>query len=504
MPRRHRWLLAVLLLWPGAVGAQTASQTVVVRRVEVTGSTLPQSELADATERFVGARLDRAGLQRVADAVSARYSVSDVAFFTVTVPSQDFAAGTVRLVVYEGFVEAVELHGDMHRNAGLAAAYGRRLAAERPLRRSKLERYVSFLRDVAGLTPDLKLLPGDRPGALCLSIALESPRPKFTLAVDNQGEPRLDRIELQAGATFYGLLRDGERTQLSYLTTTTMDRLQFVALSDSEVLDDDGTVARIGASFLRTRPQGTAGAGEAKTLQAAVAHTFLRSSGEDLTASFGLDVSRASDATYGAFHSSDRLRVLRALVSYAFSDADRDFALTAATGFGLDDFGAAIGPGFAGTAGFRKLALQATLNRALDAALVLRLKAVAQYGADRLPSSELYTFGGADIGAGFAPASISGDSAAGARVEIGYRAPWLPFRSGEFYADADGGASWLRVRPPWPTRYAALASVGGGLRLAFGETAALDLGAALGVVADAPWLRRGDWRFAFALRTQTD
>ncbi|HEY0106127.1 MAG TPA: hypothetical protein VGB91_08595 [Rhizomicrobium sp.] len=60
------------------------------------------------------------------------------------------------------------------------------------------------------------------------------------------------------------------------------------------------------------------------------------------------------------------------------------------------------------------------------------------------------------------------------------------------------------MRPPWPTRYAALASAGGGLRLAYGDAAALDLGAALGIVADAPWLRRGDWRFSFALRAQTD
>ncbi|HEY0105526.1 MAG TPA: POTRA domain-containing protein, partial [Rhizomicrobium sp.] len=441
-----RWFLAFLLLLPAGARAQTAMGT-VVRRVEVAGSTLPPSALANATAPFVGTRLDRAGLQHLADALSARYSGSDVALYTVTVPDQDLAAGTVRLAVYEGFVEAVETHGDTRRSADLVAAYGKRLAAERPLRKSTLQRYVSFLRDIAGITADVAILRGDRPGAVRLSVRIETASRKFTLAIDNQGQTRLGPVELQMGAEFYGLLRDGERTQLSYLASAMARRLQFVALSDSQVLDDDGTVLRADLSFLRTRPQGAVGVGEAKAAQLAIAHTFLRNFDDELTASLGLDVSRASNATYGAFHSSDRLRTLRMLVSYVSSDADSYAAVTAGAGIGIDDFGAAVGPGFAGIPGFHKLTLQAVLNRALDDHLVLRLKAVAQYGADRLPSSELYTFGGSDIGAAFAPASVSGDSAAGARVELGYRAPWL--RGGELYAAVDDGAGWLRVRPPW-------------------------------------------------------
>ena len=189
--------------------------------------------MVDAITRpFVGKDVDRKGLQRITDALSALYAQSDIALYTVTVPGQDFAGGVLRIQVYEGYVEHVELHGETSGDLDLMKSYAEHLTAERPLHKSTLQRYVSMMRDVAGVTLDVQMMRGEEPGAALMSVGVTTVDHKFSFGLGDQGTSALGLYQIQADAEFYSLLREGEVTHLTVSVPTVFERYQFVALTE--------------------------------------------------------------------------------------------------------------------------------------------------------------------------------------------------------------------------------------------------------------------------------
>lgn len=499
-------VLAPVQAPPQGAAPAAAFVPFTLRRVEVAGSSLLPEELAAATQSFVGTSIDGAALSRLTQALSALYAGSDIALYTILVPGQNFAGGDLQVVVQEGYVEHVELHGETGGDFDLIKSYGEKLVAEKPLRKSTLQRYVSFMRDVQGVTPDVQLLRGTEPGATLMSIGITTTSHKLSFAIDDQGTEALGRIQLETDAEFYSLLREGDVTRLTLSAPTQFNRFQYIALTQSQPLDGDGTTAQVGASYLRTRPKGVAIDGNAQTLQLVVSHAFVRSFDENLIASVSVDGLNASDATIGNLLSTDRTRAARFVVSYSLGTPDSFLQLTTNGSLGLAVLGARIDSAFGGDRAFRKAGLQALFNQRLSDELTLRVRAVGQYAGNRLPSSEVYALGGADIGAAFPTASVFGDSVAGGRVELGYAAPWMPqlVAGTEVYAFADGAVAWLRARPNVPAQQFDIASAGGGIRLHIGTLTTLDVEGATGIIADAPGLHTGDWRVSFALTTKAD
>ncbi|MEJ1970752.1 MAG: POTRA domain-containing protein [Rhizomicrobium sp.] len=182
---------------------------VVARDIRIEGSSLPQARLDAAARPFVGRRLDRAQLQRLTDALSALYAGSDIGLYNVHVPAQSFAGGKLAISVEEGFIDAVEVAGDAGGAAALVAAYGRRLTAERPLRRSTFERIAALLRAIPGAAVTLDLKPGPEPGGMRLLVGVRATDHLFGFGLDNRGIPALGAVQLQASADLYGLFGDG-------------------------------------------------------------------------------------------------------------------------------------------------------------------------------------------------------------------------------------------------------------------------------------------------------
>ncbi len=322
-----------------------------------------------------------------------------------------------------------------------------------------------------------------------VEIGLARTAPRIAVTLDNQGMPQLGRLQVQAEADFHGVLRDGDTTVLAAAAPVRLSGFQYIALSQSTPLDGDGTAALAATSYLHARPAGAAE--EAATLQLGVSHIFVRDFDSALAGSLGID------ALDNAVHhvSVENVRALRLALSYVRGEPNQMLSLSAGAGFGVAGLGAKIAGTFPGDRTFRKLTLQAALARRLDDDFILRLHGVAQYAASRLPPSELYLFGGSNIGAAYDPAALFGDSALGGRAELGYRLP-----SGrELYAFLDGGEAWLRARPGFAAWQGGLASAGGGILLSLGSRGTLDIAAAAAMPARGP-----DVRLSFALRAETD
>jgi hemolysin activation/secretion protein len=377
------------------------------------------------------------------------------------------------------------------------------LLAEHPLTRSTFQRYLSLIRDIPGLSVEAKLLRGNAPGAVRLLLVLSQRKWHVALSADDQGSNPLGRVQVQAKASLYGLLREGEETSLTVAVPTVVRRLQYVGLSEQQPLDDDGTMAQAMFGYLRTQPEFPSPSGTAKNLQFLVSHPFLRGYDENLYLSASVDGIDSSNATLGEIVANERIRAFRLSGVYSSATAASAFGFSASLNSGLDVFGARTTDPGLGDVGFKKVVAQASYNRLLGEEWVARLRASVQLAFDRLPVSELYALGGGDFGRAFPTAAAFGDSALAGSAELGFRPSWLPelLKGSEVFGFADDGGTWYRSRFGLAAQDFHLASAGVGVRFPFHRETKLELEAANALIGDAPGMSAGGWRFVFALTT---
>jgi hemolysin activation/secretion protein len=310
-------------------------------------------------------------------------------------------------------------------------------------------------------------------------------------------------VQTQAKLSLYSLLREGEETSLTVGLPLEVGRFQYVAFSESQPLDDDGTQAQAAFGYLRTRPRHPSPSGAAKTLQVLVSHPLIRSFDENLYLTGSVDGIDSSNATLGEIVANERIRAVRLGAAYSSTAPDSAFAVSASMNFGLNVLGAhTTNPAFAQT-DFKKLVAQASYNRLLATDWVVRLRAATQLAFERLPVSELYALGGANFGRAFASAAALGDAALAGSAELAWRPQGLPdlLNGSEIFGFAEDGGTWYRARAGFAAQDFHLASAGLGVRIPVRKQTRLEFSAANGLVADAPGIFAGRWRFGFTLTT---
>jgi len=474
----------------------------ILKGVQIQGTSLDPKILSDAAAPYVGRMTDEKVIAEIAQRISDAYAnAGDVALYTVTVPGQDFSGGTLRLIVTEGYIEHVDVHGDTDKDVSRVVAMAQKLTAEHPLRRSTLERYLSLIRDLPGLTVDAQLLRGDAPGAVKLSLGLKQKRYNVALSLNDAGNSLLGRWQGQADVSLYNLFREGEQTTVSFGTSTLFDRYQYYAISHSETLNDDGLRGAVSYGYLHTRVPSSSLTGDAQTLQFAASYPLIRSYDENLSLTGSLDGIDSSNALLGLAIANEDIRAARLSANYSLTDPRSALAIGGSINFGLGIFGARVTNPATETPDFRKLVVQASYNHLLGDEWVVRLRGVSQLAFDKLPVSELYALGGPDFGRAFLQATALGDSALAESIEIGFDPKSLsgPWNGIEIFGFADNGDTWYRARSPSPSIHETLASAGGGIRLPIGTKTKLELSVAKALSAEGPGLKSGAWRFLFGV-----
>lgn len=479
----------------------------VLKTVEISGASLSTDRLTAATKPFIGQTIDTAALEKITDAVAAAYTHSKIAFYSVVAPTQDFADGVLKLTVLEGYIEHVDIQGDVTGDLSLVETYASKMTLERPLTRATWQRYLSLIRDVAGLTVDVQLLRGDAPGATRLVLKLTQKKVKLGLSVNNGGSAYLGRTQIEGDATFYDATREGEQQNLTLEVPTDVRQFQYVAAGAVEPIGAEGTTALLNLGYLHTQPKGTTLTGEAESMQFAVNHPLLRDFEQSLYATADFDGLNSSNALIGQTTTSERVRALRFSGVYALAKTDDFVSLSAALSLGINGLGARVASPLTAVSDFHKLDLQAAFDRLLVPHWIVRLRAGGQLAGERLPNSELYALGGPDFGRAFPAATIVGDQGLAGSAELAWRPESLPLdflkTGSEVFAYLDGGEARQLRRGPFVGREFDLASAGTGVRLAVFEHSSLELQLSRQLdVPSALGLRRS-WELEFAIRTQS-
>lgn len=491
---------------PGpSVAAQAApAPGVALGRVRVVGSSVP-ARLEEAWKPFTGRRLDAPTIQAVAQAISAAYAEGDIAFYTIEVPNQDFAGGVLTVRVTEGHLTQVAIDGQTKsKSARLVRRYAARMTAEKPLKRSSMERYMSLIREIPGLTVEARLLQAKTPGGVILSLDLKQQRVRSEVVISNRGSIRLGRTQVQAGLMLSGVATPGDQLRLSFGAPTEFDPFQYYGLGYTTRIGDDGLTLTTSLAHLVTRPTDSPISGEATSAGLTLSYPLKRGYRENVYVSLGLDGQNSDNAAFGRSIFSDHTRALRGSASWSKASAKRVAAANATASFGLDVLDAEADERLTDI-DFIKLNSQVGLDQALGQEWVVRLKGVVQASDGRLPGSEQFSLGGDQFGRAFPSAHVIGDYGGAASAEVGWRPKALiprRLKGSEVYGFTDYGVATSRSRlfDLLPERTRDLSSVGVGVRANFVDKVVVGLEAAKAV--DSPYEEGDPWRLLVNWRSR--
>lgn len=496
----------------GAVPAEAPRQplaeplAITAREITVAGpDPIGAAATAEARAALIGRSIGRTEILAIAEQVRAAYAASGYALVTVTLDALDAERGLIRYGVAVGFVDQVRIDGqtegaDLDRLRHFAA----RIVADRPLRRATLERYILLANDLAGRRVGSRFepLPG-RHDAVRLVLVVERVPPQIGISVNNLGGGALDRVQAGVSFTVNGLFTEGDRTRIAYGFPPDLRRYTYLTAAHTRPLGYDGLTLTASIGHLITRPtSNNALDGTATAASLQLAYPLVRAQEHNLSLAVSLDLFESDQALLGQLNSSEGTRVLRAAAIYTHvpPEGTSSTVLRAVASQGLDLLGARQDIGFAyGDPDFTKFSFLAAHNRSFfENAIVLRTRLLGQVASDRLPASELFTYGGAELGRAFDPGTLAGEAAIGGSVHLAVpiaflaRLPAVSY--GEVYGFADGAEVWRRVAGFRDLRdRAASAGFGVGLRIA--EQGQLNLELARQVIQPRYTRTSGGWRF---------
>jgi len=458
--------------------APTAALHVVLAGVVIEGNTVfDAAALASTYEDALARDVDLAAIDLILQRITAKYRDQGYFLSRAVAPPQSLERGILRIRVVEGYVERVTFSGADSR-AHRLQRYFADVTAARPLRLATLERAILLVNDLPGLHVAPALTPIDEEaGRYALTLALDYRPVEGFAALDNRGPKSLGPWEAQASVSAQSLMDDFDRALVSVFTTPAEPReLVSTELRYEHPLGSAGTRAALSAARSDVRPEGNLAPldlkGTALRYLALITHPLIRSRAQSLWLSGTFDVFDSHQHEQGAPLFNDHLRVLRAALDYAASDAlgGVNEAYGEASQ-GLSILGASRADSALlsrgnGHADFTKLAVTATRQQALGGDWSVLLGLAGQKASTPLLVSEQFPLGGARFGRAYDPAEIAGDDGIAGSLELRFgrsaQQPWL--RSYQIYGFYDLGAVW-NMGVSDTTRQQSLASAGGGFRL---------------------------------------
>ncbi len=455
---------------PGTeAAAPVAGQQALLNRVYYDGASLPAAKLDAATAPYIGRPLTQETLQNVANAISATYAKSDIAFYSVAILPQVPTGGALHVTILEGRIADYKLaKTSPSMPERLIDAQAQRLMRDKPTHKRTLERTLSLLRDIPGQTVEAGLKRTDRPDELTLDLDVKRKQVEITLNVNNNGVTNVtDGVQAQLAVAINGLLREGDSTRLSGYLPFTPGRYQFYSAGHSTPIGSNGTQLSINGAYVRTRTRDGI-EGDAKQLGIGITHPLIRSYRRNLTLSLSLDGINSEnyylDTAFGGF----RTRALRAGGAWSSIDKTGGYAVSAVVSQGLNALGTREIPGYSDKS-FRKINVQLTAVKEVGKKISIKATSRMQYSKDRLPTTERFSLGGEGAGLAFDIGTLTAESGIAAGVELSWKVlgTKTSTRGLTLFAYADGALAHTKSRDYYrlPADDYSLASAGAGVRI---------------------------------------
>ena len=439
----------------------------------------PAETLRPLYADLLGRKVSVAQVFDVANAIELRYRNAGYVTSRVIVPRQTVEDGRFKILVIEGFVSEVVYRADV----GPARAAVERLIGGliglRPVNVAEIERRLLLANDLQGLSVRGALEPSaTEVGGSVLVVQVERKAFESAATLDNRGSPYLGRTQLTGNAAWNGLGERADRFSVNLRSVLPADRSVSASLGYEALLTDQGGMFNLALLHSRSNPGRELEPLDVKSQVTAAVGTFswplIRSREQNLRAVGQLELRDVDTDIAGTAFTRDRLRIVRAGLSYDRSDSWAGItALRGTLHQGLSALGAsANGSAQAsrvnGRSDFTKVTLDVTRLQQLGERTSLMASLTSQFSRRPLLASEELGLGGSSFGRAFDDGEVSGDNGVAMTLELRHVPASLPHNvqlygyvdSGRVWA-ADGGALVARPR---------LSSAGGGARASLGGT----------------------------------
>lgn len=446
--------------------------------INVTGGTVyPETALLDLYRDRLGQEVTLSDIYEIADAIAAKYRNDGYILTQVLVPPQRISEGIVTLQVVEGYIDRIEIEGDVPEEGGLIDTYARRILASRPLNAADLERALLLMNDLPGITAKAVMIPSfEVAGASDLVLQLQFARADGFASIDNRGTRFIGPVQFQAAGGVNSLLGNYSRLEARGVVTQQTHELRYGEVALTSQIGSQGTKAVGRVTANATRPGDTLAPfdvrGQSRSLALTLSHPWIRSRRENLTLKGNFTYRYSKTEILGQQLNKDSIRVLRAGAAYDFADGWNGVNLVEVTlSQGLDCCGARE----AGAAGLGRTnakpdftigRVDAVRVQAIDSRFRVNLGASGQYALAQLPSSEQFGYGGELYGRAFDPSAITGEHGVAAKAEAVFtpRIESDLLQDYQIYGYADYGAVF-RIDALGGPSQAQGASLGVGLRV---------------------------------------
>ena len=460
--------------------------------VDFQGNTvLSNSELHALAAPYIGRQVTLDQVYELADQITAAYRAAGYILARAVVPAQRVSGGHLTLKIIEGFIDQVKIQGDAGGARDYLQAYGRRIAAIRPLTADVLERELLLASDLTGYSVRSILTPSPSvQGAADLTLVIEHKDLDVFIGADNRGSKYLGPYEALLGVYVNDPFGTGGRLGLNGVATPESGpELAYGAISFDQPLGDDGVRLFSSVSYTNTLPGGILQEldtkGRALNGDVSVSYPFIRSRDFNLSGSlsFGYhDVHSQNEVIAPLF--SDHIRSLTADVYVNGLDDWGGYSTgTVSVTQGLDILGAtekgtpvASRAGAGGT--YTRANFEVTHEQPLVDPVSIYVAGAGQtsFGSPLL-ASEQFSLGGLEYDRAFDPSEVTGDSALAGRAELRVdalaRADFLS--NVQFYGFYEGGEVWESKALPGTPEHETLISGGLGVRFELGDHLNTDL-----------------------------
>ena len=416
--------------------------TVMVSGFRISGAvSFPAEQLAALVQPWAGRRLDIAGLNEAAGAITRHYQAAGQLLSYAYLPAQRVADGVIEIAVLEGRLGAVQIVSaqDVRLKDEVIQAHTEGLPDKPPLLQQDVERRLLLLNDIPGVAARAAFTPGAAPGSADMVVSVAEDEPLAISAEFNNHGTR-STGEYRAGVNLQ--LRDLFGWGDSYtLRGMASNKGGLVSGSLAASLPVAGDGYRIGANLSRLSYQ-LAGAfaslgatGSADTLGVDGSWAALRSADTNATFKLGFDHKKLLDQTQ--------------LIGITHPKRDDVFSLTASFDR-RDGWGGLNAGSITGYAGFlklldatavsddadpatglhtqrawRKVGAQFARQQALGGPYSVYLRLAAQASGGNLDSSEKFGLAGPYAVRAYAPGEASVDQGGLASLELRYAQDYL-------------------------------------------------------------------------------
>jgi hemolysin activation/secretion protein len=456
----------------------------VLTGLDIEGATVySQADLEQLYAEFLGKEVTLAQVYDIAAEIQRRYRRDGYFLTRVILPPQTAREGRLRVVVIEGYINDVQIQGDIGPVEEKANLYLAHVLGERPLKLKTLERFLLLVRDIPGVTVDGILKPApDTPGAAQLVASVERKRFDGFGLVDNIGTTFTGNWEIAAGAMSNSFTRLGEQISITGLlsdphkgTGSDEDNQWVGQLSVSLRPGSQGQYVEFLGSYGDSNPGDIISQFDFDSkellLSATGGYPIIRSRQVNLSAELGFDyINSDTDIFNSVKFSRDRLRVLHLSATGDVRDKWRG-ANVASLGIrqGISVLDASNSnddtsrPNSNASGTFTSLQASASRLQAITGPYAAFLSIGGQYSFSDLLSDEEFGVGGVRFGRGYDAKELSNDDGVGLTGELQFTRPsklW-PLESYQLFAFYDFGAVWDHSS----RQSDSLSSGGGGVRV---------------------------------------